>query len=373
MSDPTHQKPVPGGLTSHRIPRTPGSPGAPGSAGSGDGQPDPPIHCLCEADGLVLDALLAARASGADRGPTPPGAAERTDKVAELLGVLELDAVTDPSEDLTARTLQAIRARDQRKRFTEQVQMLAEPRRTLGFDWKQLMTAAAVFIIGACLLIPVMERQQADSRRIAGMGNLRYAGEALSSYAMDNLGQMPRGDIRPGMSWIKVGQPQTANSGYATSNSAHLYRLVTKGYAEIEHLTCPENEHAQRHAFSDEHTDWIGPQAVSFSYQNQYSPLRLRLEDAPSMAVLADLNPLFEIQGDEMAFNPDTPLFAPSRAHRGTGQNVLTADGVVTWRVRPTLDLQGADTQDNIWAAAGIDFYTGTETPAEPDDSFLVP
>ncbi len=371
MSDPTHQQSDmgPPGLSSHKIPRTPGTPGAPGAHGPADSQPDVPIHSLCETDGLALDALLAARAGGSDRGPTPPGLGERTDKVTELLSLLDQDAVADPSADLTARTLQAIRASEQRKRFTEQVQMLAEPRRTLGFDWKQLMTAAAVFIIGTCLLIPVMDRQQADSRRIAGAGNMRYTGAALASYAVDNLGQMPRGDIRPGTVWWDVGQPQSVNG----SNSAHLYRLVSKGYADIEYLTCPENEHALRQALGPEHRDWTGPKAVSFSYQNQYTPKMLRLVDAPSMAVIADRNPLFEVRDDQIFFNPDTPFNAPSRAHRGMGQNVLTADGVVTWSVRPTLEPLDTNAPDNIWAASGIDFYTGTEIPADPYDNMLIP
>ena len=366
MSDPKHQKPTSasGRLTDYRIPRTPGSPGSPA-----DGWTDPTIYSLCEEDGQVLDALLAARASGSDRGPTPPGSGERIGKVNELFSVLEQDVVADPPVDLTARTLQTIRADEQRKRFTEQVQMLAEPRRTIGFDWKQLTTAAAVFVIGTCLLIPVMDRQQADSRRFAGAGNMRHAGQALGQYAADNLGQMPRGEIRPGMTWWDVGKSQSANG----SNSAHLYRLVSLDYADIEHLTCPENKDALRQALSPEQMDWTGPSAVSFSYQNQHSPQMLRLEEAPFMAVLADRNPLLEVQDDQMVFNPNTPFNTPSRAHRGMGQNVLTANGSVAWSVSPTIEVPDADGSDNIWTAAGIDFYTGTEVPADPYDSMLVP
>jgi hypothetical protein len=359
MSDPTHQKPD----------HTP----APGSPGSSADQVDPPIHSLCEADGQALDALLVARAGGADRGPMPAGLGERTDVVSGLLGLLDQDEVADPQADLTARTLSAIRSREQRKRFTEQVQMLAEPRRTLGVDWRQLATAAAVFLIGASLLIPVMARQQADSRRVAGASNMSYAGQAIGSYAVDNEGQMPRGDIRPGTVWWEVGQPQAVNSQYVHSNSAHLYRLVRKGYIKPELLTCPENKYADNHALTRAHLDWTGPRAVSFSYQNQYTPRLLRLEDAPSMPVLADRNPLFEVRDGRIVFNSNTSFDAPSRAHRNTGQNVLSADGTVTWLIRPAVDLLGNDVQDNIWAANGIDTYTGTEFTSERGDSFLVP
>ncbi len=371
MSDFTHQNPekqnpvAPNGLGSGKIPRSPIHPKP---------AEDVTIKRLCEADGEALDALFAARATGADRGPTPPGLTERTEKLAALLSLLEHDTVQDPPADLTARTLETIQRQTQQKRFAEQVQMLSEPRRTLGFDWRQLATAAAVFLIGATLLIPVMSRQQADSRRVAGMGNLRKAGEAMSAYAAANLGQMPRGDIRPGTPWFKVGQTPSDNNKYIPSNSAHLYRLVTKGFIDdVNILACPENEHALRHNPGEGYVDWTGPEAVSFSYQNQFTPQLLRLEDNPTMAVLADRNPLFEVHDGQIVFNPDTSFLAPSRAHRGLGQNVLSADGTVRWQTIPTIPGSNGLTSDNFWAASGIDYYTGTETQTDVSDSFLVP
>jgi hypothetical protein len=363
MSDRTHQNldPKAGGLGSGKIPRSPIGPS------------EPVIRALSEDDGRALDALLEARVRGMERGPVPAGLGERTEKVCGLLALLEYDTFDGPSADLASRTVSAIRAQEQRKRFAEQVQMLAEPRRTLGVDWRQLATAAAVFILGASLLMPVMERQQADSRRIVGAGRLGQAGQAFARYAADNEGQMPRGNIRPGTVWWEVGQPEAAEGQYVRSNSAHLYKLVRQGYTGIENLTCPENEHALRFSLSDKDFDWKSPQAVSFSYQNQYRAQMLRLEEAPTMAVLADRNPRFEVQGDRIVFNPNTPLDARSRAHRGEGQNVLTADGNVSWRIQPTVDLFGDEQSDNIWSATGVDFYHGTEVPADPLDSFLVP
>lgn len=351
MTDPTHQ------------PDTP----------STSDSPDTPIRALCEQDGQALDALLAARATGADgaAGPIPSGLGERTDKVSALLGLLEQDPVIDPPADLTARTLAAIRAQEQRKRFSAQVQMLAEPRRTIGIAWHQIFTAAAVFIIGTSLLIPVMDRQQADSRKMAGLNNLGRVGQAMGEYATDNLGQMPRGHVKPGMSWWNVGQSTSHNT--ENSNSAHLYRLVSNDYLQLADLTCPENAYADRHDHVAGQKDWSGPRAVSFSYQNQYAIRALRLSDAPQMAVLADRTPILEVQDEQIVFNPLVPLNAPSRAHRGAGQNVLTADGVAAWRTRPTVDPFGDEQIDNIWAANGIHIYTGKETPANQFDAFLVP
>ncbi len=369
MPDPTHQNPTP-------APGASGSPGTPqGTPHSPADRPEVSIFSLGELDGQALDALLAARAGGAERGPVPAGLGERCEKVRELLALLDRDPAQDPPGDLTARTLEAIRAHEQRQRFTRQVQMLAEPRRTLGVAWHQLAAAAAVFIIGASLLIPVMDRQQADSRRIAGAANLGMAGQAMSSYAADNLGQMPRGNVRPGMVWLEIGRPQSVNGQGARSNSAHLYKLIRLNYISAENLVCPENSFAGNARITPDQHDWIDPQAVPFSYQNQYTTRMLKLEESPTMAVLADRNPLYEfdVQDGQIVFNPSTPKNAPSRAHRRSGQNILTADGIVTWRVRPVLDPFGSNAADNIWVANGIDFYTGNETTTDPHDSFLVP
>jgi len=340
----------------------------------------PPIpqvpRTLSEEDVRALDALLAARGTGADTGPTPPGLGERTEKLTELFGLLEQDQPADPPADLTARTMQAIQAQQQRKRFADQVQMLsggdagaaAGAGRSLNFEWRQLLTAAAVFLIAASLLIPVMQRQRADAMRAVGAGRLLSVGHGMASYATDNLGQMPRGNIRPGDTWIEVG-----NNDAARSNSAHLFKLFALGYVGIEDLTCPENDHVDTSRIHPTDKDWYSPAAVSFSYQNQYTSNLLRLHDNPTMAVLADRNPLFEVVDGQIVFNPNTSALAPSRAHRGTGQNVLTADGAAGWRTRPLHGGHGVHAEDNFWTARGVDFYTGTETPAEPGDSFLVP
>ena len=358
MTDPTHQP---------ETPNTPGAPGLPGDADTG------PIRPLCELDGQALDALLAARVEGLERGPVPAGLGERRDKLEALLGLLEQDVPEGPDADLTARTLLAVKTHEQRQRFSAQVQMLAEPRRTIGVGWQQLATSAAVFIIGASLLMPVMERQQADSRRVAGAGYLNQAGQAMNSYAADNQGQMPRGHVKPGMPWTEVGMANTG-SNPDHSNSAHLYRLVTNDYIKAAELICPENAYAERNDPKAGQRDWSGPRAVSFSYQNQYAINVPRLDEAPGMAVLADRNPLFTVnQDDRIVFDTLIPLNAPSHAHHGAGQNVLTANGVVAWRIRPTVEIFGQSQPDNIWAASGIDVYTGKETPANPFDAFLVP
>lgn len=332
----------------------------------------PSIFSLCEADGEALDAIMDARATGADVGPVPANCAQRAECLRGMLGLLELDQAPAPPDDLAVNTLERIRAQQQRQRFASQVQMLSEPRRTLGVAWHQVAAAAAVFIIGASLLMPVMERQRADSRRVAGAANLAMAGQAFNSYAADNLGKMPRGEVQPGSVWWDVGQTQAAGQGLR-SNSAHLFLLIRQGYAKPKDLACPENPFAYDPHLTIEHHDWRSPQAVSFSYQNQYTAKALRLDDRPGMALLADRNPLFISRAQGISFDPNTPQNAPSRAHRRPGQNILTADNNVTWHLRPMLEANSFGQEDNIWTIVGVDFYTGTETPTDPADSFLVP
>ena len=89
------------------------------------------------------------------------------------------------------------------------------------------------------------------------------------------------------------------------------------------------------------------------------------------MAVLADRNPLFIIKNGRVVFNVDAPPDASSLVHHRPGQNVLSADGVVTWRARPILDPFAGSESDNIWTITGIDYYTGKEVRDNPFDSFL--
>ncbi len=70
-----------------------------------------------------------------------------------------------------------------------------------------------------------------------------------------------------------------------------------------------------------------------------------------------------------MVYDPDGTADAPTRLHRGEGQNVLSLDG----RVRFTAQPRNGD--DQLWVLAGQrGVYRGDEHPdAAGQDSFLVP
>ena len=116
--------------------------------------------------------------------------------------------------------------------------------------------------------------------------------------------------------------------------------------------------------------DWSTPQAVSYSYQNQYTPRPIRLSLTPgSFAILADKNPRFVPVAGELRFDPATAADAPTRLHRGEGQNVLSLDGQVRFTARPR------NGDDRLWTLHHhARPYHGDEHPDAPGvDSFLVP
>lgn len=354
-------------------------------------------------DAAALDAWLDNRARGNEQGPRPAGSADRTARVSDLLALLDADetiadteeargagaddgtvaadgagAELDAEDDLTRRTLERCRRARQQQRFNQQIAMAAQGPASPRFaPWRQVMTAAGLVLIGLSLLLPALQHNQRFVNRVLCAANQGAAGQAVASYAQDHDGRLPRAPMAAGGTWWNVGA--NGENGQVKSNSAHLYLLVRRGYIDPERLTCPTNEHADDVELTREHHDWLRPEQVSFSFQN-VSGGSIRLVRTPDLALLADKNPLFVAKAGRVTFDHDASPDAPSRAHDGTGQNVLRADGIVIWTIRPALrrhdlfsddPLEGSD--DNIWVAAGVKQYNGDELPASDHDSFLVP
>jgi len=288
-----------------------------------------------------------------------------------VLDLLGKHPAEEPPPDLVKRTLATVVHARQRERFQQQVRTLAgTPQR---FSLLDIAAVAAVIVAAVSLLWPAISTTRNDARRVACANNLSAAGAAIGAYAADNNGQMPRYANQPGTPWYRVGEQARAGDdhGPVHSNSAQLYLLVRRGYIQPQALACPENPNAPRRV-SSEFFDWPSADAVSYSYQNQYGPQPMILEQNPGIAILADKNPLFVIaaprpgQTIRFVFRRDLPSNSPSSLH-GTGQNILRADGAVGWSAQPILP-----NGDNIWLVTGVETYVGQETP-QPGDSHLVP
>lgn len=346
-------------------------------------QPDLTPGRLCDADAAALDAILDARRMGSETGPMPPGLSDRSPKVRSLMALLDQcpASCAEADEPCIEATLAAVNQARQRERFAQQVQMMSTPPRTLGLSLRQAISAAAIVLIGASLLLPVLSRSREVAQRTACAGNLSLFSRAVSGYATDNLGHLPRYDVTPGMRWLDFGDGAFGDrtptrSAPVRSNSAHLFILVYDGYLSLDSLACPSLDTAQRGQLRAGQLDWRHPAEVSYSYQNQYSDEPIVLSDNPGLAILADKNPIFvpHPSGKRLMQHHDVSLNAPSPTHGQKGQNVTFANGSVAWMTSPETPGINGNEMDNIWTIRGVSRYTGTEALARPAfDSFLAP
>jgi len=327
---------------------------------------------LSPADAEALEAVMgrigslgANSAAGAGRragwGHLPSELALRAGRAEALIRIIGQCPVEEASDDLVARTLTHVAEVRQRERFAQQAQSLVMP--AVAFRWSELIAVAAVLLISLSLVWPALERSREEARRAACAGNLSDAGMAIGQYAADNAGLMPRGKTRPNSLWWNTGKKPAAD-GSVESNSYHLYLLARQHYLHPLTLACPENPYAMRNPSPDA-MDWPNPEAVSYSYQNQYTAEPVSLDDVRDLAMLADKNPLFVGAN----YNRDLLPMSPSDQHGRVGQNILNVTGNVLWSSDPLLE------GDNIWLPEDVDpaDITGREAPSGPSDSFLVP
>lgn len=337
---------------------------------------------LSPADARALDAVLDSLAgqpslklaqskdSGVEASPDSSPDQERVKKLSRVVDLLSCCDAPAVPDDLIQQTLKRVEESRQRQRFAHQVQALSGGSGCGGrFQWADMLTVAAVMLIGASLLLPVLNRMRSDARQAACANNLAMAGAAIGQYSADHGNTLPRGKVRPGTVWWNVGQPDQPE-GLVQSNSAHLYILIRKCYLHAHTLDCPDNACAANR-LDETMFDWPNAQAVSYSYQNQYTAKPTRIDQVSEMAILADKNPMFVSRSDKahgLAYRADLAPTTPTAFHQGRGQNLLTTSGRVIWQTQPI-----GPNGDNIWLIRGVHSYRGTEAPQEADDSFLVP
>ncbi|MEM1212139.1 MAG: hypothetical protein AAGI68_07555 [Planctomycetota bacterium] len=368
---------------------------------SHDPNPNPPSQpnqaSLHPDDAAVLDARIDARAAGNAAGPLPPGSADRAPRVDAVLQLLDHanTAEASPADDLAQRTLDRVLQERQRLRFAQQIDLFRQPNRGIGLNLRQVLSAAAILLIGASLLLPVLSRSQADAARRACLTNLGALGQAFSQYAAANKDELPRYRTTPGTDWYHVGHDfdRSTPNAAVRSNTANLFILAHDGYTTLNTLACPAHTTPAGGDLGPQATDWSRPEQVSYSYQNQFRAEPVRLSAVPQLAILADKNPLFRVEsqpGDSRtADRPRTVRFrvnvsirrnAASPTHGGRGQNVLFANASADWLESPTTpttrSASRAQQLDHIWTSAAATShtdYTGSELPVDASDSFLVP
>ncbi|MFO0858284.1 MAG: hypothetical protein U0640_13125 [Phycisphaerales bacterium] len=212
-----------------------------------------------------------------------------------------------------------------------------------GISWADLVSIAAVLLIGASVVWPVMSTYRTHSDRQGCEANFGSVASALGAYANDYKGSMPMASASlAGLPWWNVGKDP------AQSNSANLYTLARTKYTGLPQLSCDGNGKCRRDIDASA-MDWPSIENVSYSYFVMFGRARPNLAEVakqPSQTiVLADRSPVIlrAIAGQQIY------PFENSPNHGGDGQNVLRLDGSAMWMATPV------NRGDNIWLPANLE------------------
>ncbi len=262
---------------------------------------------------------------------------QRAEAIVGLLSLLDDYPVNDSDDTLIDATLARINSyeRDRVARMNIDAESVGSAS-SLRSRIPDFVTIAAVLLLGASIVIPVMHELRQRSIDTACANNLRMMGYAFGNYAADNDGRLPVAQAGLHSQWSRF-----------VDNMVNLAPLVSGGYCQQGHLDCPGHE---------------GPPASSYSYQWQMPGSPTLWDSGRNRVTLGDRNPVIDAlrAGDWMS------PFALSLNHGGRGQNVLVSDGSTMWLVQPVIG--GGD---NIWMPEGIDRLEEGVQPASVNDVFL--
>jgi hypothetical protein len=258
--------------------------------------------------------------------------------------------------------------------------MQSEPALAGGsrFRLSDLLSLAAMLLLATAVLWPIGNSVRAQGDRFACKAGLGSVASALGLYGGDFRDALPTAQASFAGPWWNVGQR-------GESNAANLYTLARTGYTKLDPLACPGNAFAVRGGCEPGATDWKSLQEVSFSYRIIGGPVRVTLSSNPSMIVAVDQSPIVRRAFAGQDIFPEEN----SANHEGRGQNVLTADGRVTWLCAPV-----TPAGDNIWLPRVVESaivqaqqamaqsarragraapIVGRELPQTADDQFVGP
>jgi len=323
---------------------------------------------LCDDDAEALDALLVA---GYRPERTPAGLRSRAAQHAAVAELIRATGPSDrPSSELTDRTLGAVQAHID----SSQRAMAIEPRarRGRGMGLADVVSVAAMFLIAASLIWPVLSAGRSEQFRVACAQNLHASVIGLSSYARSYDGALPVVTAGSGGSpWWRVGKDPKQ------SNSANLFLLAKTGYVGLDELACAGNPRAPTAIRDDSDRDWRKLEEVSYSYRIMFGPARPGWGMPGSTVVMSDRSPVIL---RAVAGHPIDPL-ENSPNHLGSGQHVLRTDGSVSWETSPVLA-----SGDNLWLPRAIEqaidavlgqrrlpMIHGIEVPGSVEDAFVGP
>lgn len=320
------------------------------------------------------DALYALMMAGFAPSRVPASLRSRAHKHVALADLVTEADVPAPSTRLVDRAIAKI---DEAQNAVVEAEHIEETRAgwfRSRFRLSDIAGIAAMLVIGASIVIPVLGHFRREGMRLACDNNMATAGLAFASYMNDNADKLPATPQRQQRTWWNVGSPTNS------SNSANLYVLINKNYVHIHDLACPCNDHA-RHTLPDQPaSDWLSDPEVSYSYRIVAGVPATDQTAAPRTMLLTDRSPIVTKNRRGLPARPDEN----SEQHGGRGQTVLFGDGSTQWLTSPILNA-GTPNEDNIWLPKSVELMldhlrgrqdrllNGVEAPAGTTDNFVGP
>ncbi len=315
---------------------------------------------LVDIDKDALDALVIA---GFDPARVSAALRPRAKRHRELSNLVASGG-SIASADLTERTFARIA-----DETSDDVIPIGRGRRRIRLG--DLVSIAALILIGASLILPIMGALREQRIQNVCQSNMLATALGLSGYATDNQDSLPM--ITAGFGskpWWSVGDPEN-------SNSAHLYHLARSEYVRLQDLACAGNLRAPTRIPDAQTRDWRQLDEVSYAYRIMGGPSHQAWQLGSRIVVIADRSPVVLRSARGFAIIPSEN----SPNHDGRGQQVLLSDGSSLW-----LDTPEAPGGDNIWlprqienvirliqGERAVDGLSGHEAPASGEDSFVGP
>jgi type II secretory pathway pseudopilin PulG len=283
--------------------------------------------------------------------------------------------------------------------------------RRRAFTYVELLALLAIGAILLSIFIPYVSLVREQGRQSDCADNLRRIRNALSAYANDNHHDYPRTRYDPAVdpdgyaaytgTW--AANPFSIAVG-PSDVTASLWLLVRDGYikpTDLSVFVCPSSRQTPDSLFDSQghlmaatrRSNFRSAANLSYSYASPfsgYSDYRLNSDYLPSQfAVLADRNPGSSAALVAHDASPLDLAKGNSLNHNRAGQNVLYADGSVSFEATPYCGVGRDSTHadgDNIYTALAPNplsgespFYAGNGYvgrqygPSYQYDSYLVP